>query len=312
MTGAGISQYTAKQILLTDKGVLFSLVAAAGSLLASFMGGFVAGYRALGRGWITGFLVGAYLDLSLIGLIAFESGGVTFELALRTMRGHPEVWPTLIMMILILPATVLGGRLGDLTYQSNQSGEDPKRHTLFGIPWWHWAWLLLFLPAMVVSDLLLSGHLLVFGIFLAVLSAIHFRALEVVLAISTFAGLLAVWFGILALWQGLSIHTQLPFARRLGATALGLVLLFGVNFLWGIASSTLQAAIKSLSAAPGQLLQGKSPCDQPSLSGFLLACDRVHVLRLEPVRLRERRCCIPIGPRIRSRAGTDNSLHRDG
>ncbi len=189
---------------------MFSLAGAVGVLLASLMGGFVAGYRAAGRGRIAGLLVGVYLDLSLIGLIVLESGSeVSFELVLRTVRRHPEIWPSLILMILILPATVLGGRFGDLSYRKNRGAEDPKRHTLFGIPWWHWAWLLLFLPPIIVSDLLFSGHLLVLGITLAVLSSIHFRASEVVLVLVTFIGAFAVVFGTLSLWQGLSIRANL-------------------------------------------------------------------------------------------------------
>jgi hypothetical protein len=248
--GAGVSQYVAKEISRSDRGILFSLVETLGWLLASFMGGFIAGYRAAGRGSIPGLLVGAYADLLLLGflfLLGSETRGVDFEVLTRTARRHPvEFWPPLILMISILPATILGGRFGDVSYRNNSGLEDPTRHTLFGIPWWHWAWLLLFLPPIIVNDALFSGHLLVLGVMLAVLSSIHFRVFDVILGLATSIGLLVGFFGMLALWQGLSIRTNLTAGRRLVATILGIVLLFSVTVMWRIGSPMLQAAIKSI------------------------------------------------------------------
>jgi hypothetical protein len=269
LSAAIISRYTATQIflnekgisfysvLLTNKGILYYSVETVGWFLALFMGSFVAGYRAARRGWIAGLLVGVYFGLLIIAYGAHLSAGFgLYSLAPTAsfMRRHPEFWPGVTLVILALPIASLGGWLGDHAYENSPGVEDPKRHTLFGVPWWHCAWLVLFLPALVVSDLLFSGYLFASGVFLAVLSAVHLRVFAMILAIATFAGFVAVWFGVVALWQGLSVHTKWTIARRIATTAVGLVLLFGVNFFWHIASSTVHAGIGSLSAGSDQRL----------------------------------------------------------
>ncbi len=252
--GAGVSQYAAKQLLGAETGIAFSVVETAGWALAAFMGGFVAGYRAAGRGWITGLLVGAYTDLSLSAFLYYAylynlgtANRADFDFLIRITRLPGQEFLTLVSFLLAIPiSSILGGRYGDLFNRDHWSVEDPKKHSLFTIPWWHWTWLLLFLPPLVINDVLQLGHLVALGFAVAILSSIHLTAPPLVTGAAV-VELIVIVAGLAMLWQAVSLQSKSSNWKRIGGAAAGVVLLVLVaNVVWEIASPMLRTAIDAL------------------------------------------------------------------
>ncbi len=248
----GITANTAKQIVGQDAGLLSDVVANIGWLLATGLGGFVAGYRAVGRGWIAGLLTGLYalagLAIVFYFLTRLEGWNVSDAASFALLLFPARVWLAVAMLALVVPAAAIGGSYGDRFYREHGQLEDPARHTLFTIPWWHWVWLCLLLPAVFINDLVLSGHLLVLS---GRLVLEHLRRLslppDLLVGIAPFVGFIATYFGLSVLWNGLSILRSHSRLQRFGRAMIGaLLLLFGVNIVWVIASSILRDALKTL------------------------------------------------------------------
>ncbi len=257
----------AEQVAGTGQGVGVDLVSAAVWITAAFMAGFVAGYRAAGKGWLAGLFVGFYVTLGIVAIYqaagyrlfeyfpvyfgAAQEGWAEFSRALSETGA--AMW--LSVLVLTIPASVYGGILGNAEYQDIGHLEDHSRHTLFHIPWWHWIWLLLLVPGAVVTDFVRSGHLLL--LFLRLLwyqLTHHFLEIilgsqiagDLVLLFSPLIGFAATGYGLMNLWDALSVRTDLKRRQRIGKAIWGLVLLiFVVNILWVLLSRMASSALGS-------------------------------------------------------------------
>jgi len=246
---------TAKQITGSEVGVAYHVVQLVAWLIAGFVGGFVAGYRAAGKGWVAGSLVGFYTVVGFLGLLYWllsSQGLGVGDLFLLPAEGEQASFAAVIVAILALniPACAYGGMLGDRYYRETGHLEDPTRHTLFHVPWWHWVWILIFFPLVVVTDLVLSGHLLFLGLRLFLTRIIHFlledsgTLLTLLLEIAPIIGFAATAYGVQNLWDALSVRTEMETRKRVAKAVWGFVLLvFIVTIVWRIASSMLISAI---------------------------------------------------------------------
>lgn len=247
LTGGFVTNATAKQVAGAEEGIVFNAVSLATWLLAGFFGGFVGGYRSSGRGLITGFLVGLYTVAGVLGLLhlSMASEGLAIGDVFLLLTPTQQLF-FVALLVLNIPACIVGGMLGDAYHQDAGSLEDPARHTLFQVPWWHWIWLSPVLPPVVVSNLILSGHLLVLGVILSWKQLIRLDPSEsLLLGLAPIIGFVATAYGFQNLWDALSVTNELPVGRRIMKATLGiLLLLFLVNAVWRIASSMLLTAIK--------------------------------------------------------------------
>ncbi len=245
--GYFVANATAEQVAGSKQGIVFNVVSLLTWLLAGLIGGFVGGYRSWGRGWITGFLVGLYTVTGLLALthLLFASEGLTIGDVFLLLTPIEQVFLA-ALLALNIPACMVGGMLGDTYYRDAGALEDPAKHTLFQIPWWHCIWLCPIIPAVVMTNLILSGHLLVLGIILTWAKLIRLDFSEsLLLDMAPIIGFIATAFGVLNLWDALSARSRLSIGRRFMKAIWGLLLLIVlVNAVWRIASSMLLSAIK--------------------------------------------------------------------
>jgi len=241
-----VTRTTAEQVAGAEEGLVFNVVHMVAWLLAGIIGGFVAGYRSAHRGWIAGFLVGVLTIATVVGVLYLYAASEDITIADFLMLASTfEQVGFLALIALNIPVCIYGGMLGDKYFQENGHLEDPRKHTLFQVPWWHWIWLLIFLPSTLMLDLILSGHLLILGLKLTWMKLIRFDFSEsLLLDLAPLIGLIATFYGVQNLWDALSIRTDLSKGRRVLKAFWGFTLMVPlVNSLWRVGSKLLVAAI---------------------------------------------------------------------
>lgn len=247
LEGFAVSNATTKYIVGQEQGVLATAVSTSVAVLATVVAGFVAGYRAVGRGWVAGLLVGVLTILGFAGLLVLFAQSTNVEYWLGVYRRlSAEAWIGLLGLALAIPCGAIGGRYGDEYYREAGHLEDAGKHTLFQIPWWHWVWLFVLGPALIVSDLALSAHLFVLAGEVAWNHLRHFFLIgeDVFGYISPVICLAATGYGAVNIHDALSIRTTLPLRNRWVKALWGLVLLmFIVPSIWKIVSGMALAAL---------------------------------------------------------------------
>lgn len=237
-------------------------------LLSAILGGFVAGYRTAGRGMVAGLLSGVWTAILLGGafvLIVIDwlkgtAMGMMLELGpaetLRAMmygfgRFGNQTLLIGVTVILSIALAAWSGLHGESYYQENGGREDPARHTLFAVPWWHWAWLLVFLPGFLISDCMLSGHLFVLATIAIfrhfMLGFIPFLGslIQGLFYLVGMLGLYATFGGMVNLLGALAVDSGLSTGRRIAKALWGLCLIIViVNVAWAYASRFLLARLR--------------------------------------------------------------------
>jgi hypothetical protein len=140
--GYFVSNATAEQIVGTNGGIVSDLVKEAVWLVAAFVAGLVAGYRSAGKGWMSGLLVGVYSTVGVLVLVQYIawSERVSWADFLGSLSTSQE-WIFFTLLALVIPSATYGGTIGDRFYREIGHLEEPAKHTLFHIPWWHWIWI---------------------------------------------------------------------------------------------------------------------------------------------------------------------------
>ena len=256
----------AKRIAGADQGATYLWIWSATWLIGAGFGGFVAGYRAAGRGALAGFLNGVWVmivlggsfiavtvswvkDNTVVGMLGVDGFAGLLRELLHLFGDQMTRFGVTLALCIIVGAWA--GIRGESFYSEIGRREDQARHTLFAIPWWHWIWLLAFLPGFMISDLMLSGHLFA----LATVAIFKHFLLGLLPFVGTFilaafylvgaSGLYATFAGAANLWDALAIDSGLATGRRWAKALWGLFLINAFVYVaWAFASRFLLANLR--------------------------------------------------------------------